>query len=120
MRSLEGFPKPPLISEETLRKRKREKEQLEREERQIDDALDTEVPQKPKRGKKRLNELEMAMIAAGMYPEDPDGKTGKETGNGKGRAKGGKRERPWEEKEKKGRGKGGGNGRAKKGGFVWD
>lgn len=74
-----------------------------KEEMEADEALDTEVLRKPKRGGKRLNELETAMVAAGMYPEDPDGKTGR--GRGKGKEE--KRMRPWEEKGKKGRGRGG-------------
>ncbi|OBT60508.1 hypothetical protein VE03_10116, partial [Pseudogymnoascus sp. 23342-1-I1] len=102
-RSLEGFPstpKPPKVSKAELRKRKREEEQREREEREMDEALDTEVvpdlkPPKRRRGEKRLNELEEAMKAAGMYPEDPDRNT-KEKGKGRarGRGDGGKTERP--------------------------
>lgn len=109
-RSLEAFPKPLRVSEAELRKRKRETEKREREEIQMDEALDTEVPPKSRKRGKRLNELEEAMRVAGMYPEDPDGKAGREKGKGRGRGNGGKTERPWEEKEKKGRGRGRGKG----------
>lgn len=79
---------------------------MEKEEALIDEALDTEIPPKPRKRGKRLNELEEAMRVAGMYPEDPDGKAGR----GRGRGEGGKTERPWEEKAKNGRGKGRGRG----------
>ncbi|KFY82928.1 hypothetical protein V500_10252, partial [Pseudogymnoascus sp. VKM F-4518 (FW-2643)] len=85
VRSPEGLPKPPRVSEAELRKRKREKERLEKEETLIDEALDTEIPPKPRKRGKRLNELEEAMRVAGMYPEDPDGKAGREKGKGRGR-----------------------------------
>jgi hypothetical protein len=87
-----------------LKKRKREQKKREMEERMLDEALDTEVVPKPKKGKK-LNEFEEAMKVAGMVPEDPDakGKT-KGKGKGKGRGNGGKEERPWEEKGTRGPG----------------
>ncbi|OBT97036.1 hypothetical protein VE01_04800 [Pseudogymnoascus verrucosus] len=103
----------PFVSQEQLKKRKREEKKREVEERMMDEELDTEVLPKPKRGK-RLNEFEEAMRVAGLCPEDPDKKE-KGKGRGKGRENGGKEERPWEEKEKRGGGRGGGRG--KRGGF---
>ena len=101
IRTQEGFSSaPPRVSKEQLKKRKREQKKREREEKIMDEALDTEVVPKPKKGKK-LNEFEEAMKVAGMVPEDPDAKE-KTKGKGKGRGNGGKEQRPWEEKGKRG------------------
>ncbi|OAF61690.2 hypothetical protein VC83_01869 [Pseudogymnoascus destructans] len=97
---------PPRVSQEQLKKRKREEKKREMEERMMDEALDTEMLPKPKRGK-RLNEFEEAMRVAGMCPEDPEGKP---KGRGRGRGGGEKGERPWEGKGKRGRGRGRGRG----------
>lgn len=103
----ETFLTLPKLSAEALRKRKREDKRREKEEREMDEALDTEVLPKKKRGGKKLNELEQAMRIAGMYPEDPDKKTVEKKGRGRERGKEevGKGERPWERKETRGRGK---------------
>lgn len=56
--------------------------------------MDTEVPPRLRKRRKKLNEVEKAMELAGLYPEDPDRETKKEETK-KRKAKE-KTERPWE------------------------